>query len=62
LLAIWQGIKVRETKKELGLTERLILAMAGEMADSLRATKRACIIFQTLAQEAGVNVANAFTE
>jgi hypothetical protein len=50
---------VRE-KKELGLTERLIMAMATEMAEALRNTERASIIFQALALSAGVNVLHVF--
>lgn len=58
--------EVRKSKKETeddpGLTTRLIMSMATEMAETERATKRACIIFQALALAAGVNVANAFAE
>lgn len=52
----------RNEETETGLTERLIMSMASEMADMKRATERACIIFQTLAESAGVNVENAFAE
>jgi hypothetical protein len=51
---------VREEETETGLTERLIMAMASEVADIQRATTRACVIFQALAEAAGVSVVNAF--
>jgi hypothetical protein len=56
-------VKVKHHEETTGLTDaaqRLILAMASEMAACLHSTQRACIIFQALALEAGVNVINAF--
>lgn len=58
--SIVRGKSKKET--ELGLTPRLVLSMASEMAAAKRSTERACIIFQTLADAAGVNVASAFQE
>lgn len=59
-----QGTSVSGKRKkkqlELGLTERLILSMASEMAAAKLNTDRACIIFQALALAAGVNVLSAF--
>jgi hypothetical protein len=55
---ILRGFKV--IKKELGLTERLILSMATDMAETQRGMERAVLIFQALALAAGVNVLHVF--
>jgi hypothetical protein len=46
--------------KDDGLTTRLIMSMAVEMAEGKRNMDRACVIFQTLAVSAGVSVTSAF--
>lgn len=51
---------MREKKETTGLTERLIMAMATEMAEALRNTERAALIFQAIALSAGVNVLHVF--
>jgi hypothetical protein len=58
-----QGNEVREKKKTTrdgGLTTRLILSMATDMAAAKRSTERACIMFEALAKSVGVNVTHAF--
>lgn len=53
-------MRERKKNKDDGLTARLVMAMADEMAACKRNTDRACIMFQALAAAAGVNVAHAF--
>jgi len=52
----------KKETKEMGLTERLIMTMANDMAAAQRHMERVCIQFQALAESAGVNVANALIE
>lgn len=58
------GKKVRAPKetKETGITERLILTMADDVANVEAFAKRVRVQFDALAKSVGVNVANAFVE
>ena len=57
-----KGLKVRDEEEDLGLTERIVFAMASEMAASLRATEKSCVLFRALAKSVGINVENAFAD
>ena len=49
-------------EQDEGLTARIILVMATEMAAMKRNTERACIMFHALAESVGVSVAHVFAE
>lgn len=55
---------MRERKKNdnSGLTVRIVMAMAADMAACRRNTERACVMFQALAKSVGVDVAHEFVE
>ena len=51
-----------QEQQDDGLTARIILVMATEMAAMKRNTERACIMFHALAESVGVSVAHVFAE